>query len=469
MKNLFLALAMLCTVGLYAQEHSEVNSDLEALQSETNAKALHHKIKALEKGTAADMNLLIQYYKDDAKKRDQITKKLLKTYANSMEAKMIRMRSFITLSDPSQVDSLLQDMVKKYPRANLDMEKTLAAQAYAEVPDTSKAMSYINAMEDPVYQVFGIKLMIDIIDGFDSKTALELATNHLPKAQKINAQKNKSESLDVDPKTIYLEYADRYGKLLFKAKRYEESYKYTAEAYQNLAEKDSELTENYAFLSSLKGEYVDALPILANAVKEGKQDAEYIEQVRKAYVALYPGKDVEVYVKELRKAFIDKIKAHVTTLLIDKAAPDFYVTDVNGKKVGLEDFKGKTIVLDFWATWCGPCVESFPAMQLAVNHYANDPDVKFLFIHTWENTADPLTDAQNFLRKREHNFDLYMDPRDKETRRSAAADAFKVDGIPAKFVIDQAGRIRFDVAGFSGKAEAAAEELIQMVEIARKG
>ena len=154
--------------------------------------------------------------------------------------------------------------------------------------------------------------------------------------------------------------------------------------------------------------------------------------------------------------------------MIDEAAPAFSVTDVNGKKVSLSDFKGKTIVLDFWATWCGPCVESFPAMQMAANRYANDPEVKFLFIHCWENVADPLTDAKNFLSKRNYAFDLYMDPVDPGTKRSPAAAAFKVNGIPAKFIIDGKGRIRFSVSGFAGKAEAAAEEVVQMVEMARK-
>ena len=76
--------------------------------------------------------------------------------------------------------------------------------------------------------------------------------------------------------------------------------------------------------------------------------------------------------------------------------------------------------------------------------------------------------SKNFLSRHNYTFDLYMDPKDPSTRRSPAADAFKVDGIPAKFIIDGKGRIRFSVSGFSGKAEAAAEEVAQMVEMVRK-
>ncbi len=106
---------------------------------------------------------------------------------------------------------------------------------------------------------------------------------------------------------------------------------------------------------------------------------------------------------------------------------------------------------------------------MAADRYAADPNVKFLFIHTWENVPDPLADATSFLSKRDYKFDLYMDPRNPTTKRSAAADAFKVTGIPAKFIIDGDGKVRFKVSGFEGKNEAAAEEVVQMVEMARKG
>lgn len=465
---MFFAACLLCSLNLTAQQRN-ADPKLEALKNEKDQAALRQKIKTLENGSAEDMELLVRYYDKNAAKKASVTKSLVKKYPESQQAQMLRLTPFLKADGAEGTEKALTAMLKDYPGINLDLEKTLVAAAYAEQPNLEKVLQYLNMLEDQVMRARAVTQVADIMAGYDNAAALKFSAGELERIKQLKAQTAPSKPMKLDPQDAYYDYINQYGKLLFNTGKNDEAYQYTTEAYQHIKNKDAELIENYAFLSSLNGKYEEALPILAKAVKEGKLEQRYVYQVRKGYAQLHPGKDVDAYIEGLQRDFKAKIRGEVVKLLINKAAPDFYVTDVNGKKVTLADFKGKTIVLDFWATWCGPCVESFPAMQMAVNRYANDPDVKFLFIHTWENVKDPLTDAKNFLSKRKYSFDLYMDPRDPSTKQSAAADAFKVNGIPAKFVIDGNGNIRFDVSGFKGKAEAAAEELVQMVEIARKG
>lgn len=106
-------------------------------------------------------------------------------------------------------------------------------------------------------------------------------------------------------------------------------------------------------------------------------------------------------------------------------------------------------------------------MQMLVNKYKDDPNVKFLFIHTWETVKDPKSDALNYLLTHNLNLPLYMDVKDPDTKKNPAVSSFGVKGIPAKFVIDGNGKIRFKASGLVWPDEAAVKELSAVVELSR--
>ncbi|MBV4360402.1 TlpA family protein disulfide reductase [Parasegetibacter sp. MAH-26] len=166
-----------------------------------------------------------------------------------------------------------------------------------------------------------------------------------------------------------------------------------------------------------------------------------------------------------RSLLVDSLPQH----LINKPSPEFVLMDADGKQVSLSDFKGKTIILDFWANWCGPCKKSFPAMQRVVNKYKNDPSVKFLFILTWESSKTPLEEAKVYLSANNFHFDLYIDPKENDSRGSnKSAALFGFRGIPQKYVIDGRGQIQFNITGFSGSDDDAVQELSLMIDYAKK-
>lgn len=142
-------------------------------------------------------------------------------------------------------------------------------------------------------------------------------------------------------------------------------------------------------------------------------------------------------------------------------APDFELTSISGEKVKLSDLRGKTVILDFWATWCGPCIRSFPGMKQAKDKYADNPDVEFLFINTFERVGEDQWNShvQNFITQR--GFQYLNPPLDIG---NATALAYGVEGIPAKFCIDPEGKIKHKSTGFLGSSEAVYKEMVEWVE-----
>jgi len=148
--------------------------------------------------------------------------------------------------------------------------------------------------------------------------------------------------------------------------------------------------------------------------------------------------------------------------LVDEEAIDFELVDMQGEKVKASDYKGKIVVLDFWATWCVPCIMSFPGMQEAVNRYKDDSDVVFLFIDTWERDKDYKKKATELLRQRGFNFHVLFDDMN---RGNGLVDKYGVKGIPTKIFIDKKGRVRFNSPATSFTTKDTFDEVVYKIEL----
>lgn len=118
---------------------------------------------------------------------------------------------------------------------------------------------------------------------------------------------------------------------------------------------------------------------------------------------------------------------------------DFSLIDLSGKTVTLSSFRNKVIILDFWASWCAPCLAAFPHMQEIVKKYQKDSSVVFLFINTAEQSSlqKMKATASKIMRDKEYDFRILLD------HQRTAGLAYKVNYIPETFVIDKKGNIVF--------------------------
>lgn len=140
-------------------------------------------------------------------------------------------------------------------------------------------------------------------------------------------------------------------------------------------------------------------------------------------------------VKELSRWNAAKIKKQ----LAGKPAPDFAFKDLQGKPVALSAFKGKTVLLDFWTTWCPPCRADGPALEKLFGKYGGE---KLMIVGVSVDEARPI--VEKFLKEHRHGFPIVLTDENEMPR------PYQVSAFPTYIVIDSGGVLSTVVEGDKG-------------------
>ncbi len=156
--------------------------------------------------------------------------------------------------------------------------------------------------------------------------------------------------------------------------------------------------------------------------------------------------------------FVNRIKAMIiapsvnsekNTVQLSESNYNWELKSIDGNNVNFSDYKGKVIFLNFWATWCPPCVGEMPEIQKLYNLYKNNKNIQFLIV-----TNETVSKAQEFIRKREYNFPVFSSV-------STTPSVFKSNVIPVTFIISKEGKILVNETGATNWSGKTTVELIE--------
>lgn len=142
-----------------------------------------------------------------------------------------------------------------------------------------------------------------------------------------------------------------------------------------------------------------------------------------------------------------------TTAAADYSAPEIKVTDPRGNAVSLADFKGKTVILNFWASWCPPCKAEFPDFQKFYNENKDNDEIAMVLINLIGSNGETKADAEAFIQDNGYTLPYYFDV------DGQSATAYQIVSIPTTYIISPNGELYYRNVGMMSY-----DKLVEMTE-----
>ena len=418
-------------------------------KEETSPKLIQYAQKAENKNTEKDLNTAYDIYSTlkNKLKATELKQHIIANYPTGEIAKYDFLSSFFSTENPTESYILesLKNYVSKF-NDNSQERKELFYSKLLSIYLKNKDLQNIEKYENLITNKLTVALKYNDFAWGLSGQDLTTPAKDIDFAEKISKQsldfvKEKMKNPSEDDNIFrlqgdYNQYADTYALILYKQKKYDLAFQFQDEI-SKLDGLDTGGKERYAgFAEKVKG--LDfTRDYLETQLKSGVDSKIMLDQLQEIYTKLnLPKTEYEKikgdYLAAKAKKTTEELKKNNVTV----KAIDFTLTNLEGKKIKLSDYKGKVVVLDFWATWCAPCRASFPGMQELVTKYKNDK-IEFFFVDVWERGEPKETQESvtKFISDHKYSFNVLYDFNDEIVSK------YNIQGVPSKIVIDKEGNI----------------------------